>query len=848
MSALDLLGRAAVTAPEGPLLIVSTETGYGGAERSIEILLRHLPPGMAAGILAESPLHVAQLHALQRPGLEVAVVSTTDDEGLRHAVRQFIRLHQRLRPRAILVNTRPAARIVAAAARWLPGVTTRSFLYVHDLLWPDLGETLGQLPGTTVLVPDASVLRRRGYLEPHVVPRGPVRALIMPNPVELPAMPPAPPAADAPFLHLATVNRWKGHRHLISAVGKLCARGQGVRVRSFGYRPEAALLPALQDEIGRLGVGRHITLEDYTPDPAPLLRNCLGVVITSVSHSGGPETFGRTIIEAWAHARPVVAFAAGAPAGIIRHLHDGILVPEGDEAALADALHQLRSDEALRERLARNGHARAREEYAAGVVVPRLLGVLSSRTAAPEEGLRPGGSDGVGPRVLLDVTETLTHGWLTPHGMLRVEAEVIAALRATPGIQLDYVRYDRGQARFVTLPESGTAWLANRFGWPEPVSLPRPQPAVRHRWRDDLRARIGMLDTLLPAAGRPAARLVWRMLRHLRDALRPSSVCAPMPPARATSPVDALPPGDVLVCAANPWNYASPSEMQAWRAQGRGLVLVLHDLLPYEVPHLTAGREVRGFVADMIGTLAQADRIIAVSEHTARSYRETMGGRLPSDTSITVMAPSVARHLCEAGGGVAPSGLDPSRPFVVFCSTIEVRKNHLLLLNLWEKLRQDLPEQTLPQLVFAGRWGWGADAVRLWVERNWRLAPHLRVMEGLTDQALAWLYRHALFTVFPSHAEGFGMPVAESLACGVPVVTANHPALLEAAERLMPAIDPLDFPAWEREIRRLIMDPAYLEELKMRARSYRGTCEGDLGRAVAAAAAQGRGAICIPAS
>jgi glycosyltransferase involved in cell wall biosynthesis len=285
--------------------------------------------------------------------------------------------------------------------------------------------------------------------------------------------------------------------------------------------------------------------------------------------------------------------------------------------------------------------------------------------------------------------------------------------------------------------------------------------------------------------------------------------------------------------------------MKAWRALGRGLVVVLHDLIPYEVPQLTAGREVRSYVGDMMGVLAQADRIVAVSEYAARSYLEAEDGRLRGDACITVMHPSVAPTLREAEQGIAPPWLDRSRPFVMFCSTIEVRKNHVLLLNLWERLRQDLPEQALPQLVFVGRWGWGSDAVRLWVERNWRLAPHLRVMEGLQDQGLAWLYRNALFTVFPSHAEGFGMPVAESLACGTPVVTGNHPALLEAAERLMPAIDPLDFPAWEQKIRRLIGDPSYLEELRRRARSYRGTRPGDLGRAVAAAAVQGRAAANI---
>jgi glycosyltransferase involved in cell wall biosynthesis len=107
------------------------------------------------------------------------------------------------------------------------------------------------------------------------------------------------------------------------------------------------------------------------------------------------------------------------------------------------------------------------------------------------------------------------------------------------------------------------------------------------------------------------------------------------------------------------------------------------------------------------------------------------------------------------------------------------------------------------------------------------------VLESVSDPELAWLYRHAAFTLFPSLAEGYGMPVAESLAFGTPVVIADHPALHEAAEGLMPAIDPLDFPAWEREIVRLLTDAAYLEELRRRARQYSGPRSGELGQAVA---------------
>jgi len=98
-------------------------------------------------------------------------------------------------------------------------------------------------------------------------------------------------------------------------------------------------------------------------DPSPLLARCRCVVVTSVSHSGGPETFGRTVIEAWAHRKPVVGFAAGGVKYLVESERDGLLVPEGDEEALADALLRLHRDDALCRRLGDAGFAKVQAHY-----------------------------------------------------------------------------------------------------------------------------------------------------------------------------------------------------------------------------------------------------------------------------------------------------------------------------------------------------------------------------------------------------------------------------------------------------------------------------------------------------
>src|SRR3977135_1593860 len=100
------------------------------------------------------------------------------------------------------------------------------------------------------------------------------------------------------------------------------------------------------------------------------------------------------------------------------------------------------------------------------------------------------------------------------------------------------------------------------------------------------------------------------------------------------------------------------------------------------------------------------------------------------------------------------------------------------------------------------------------LERHWRLRSHLRVLDSVSDAELIWLYRNARFSVFPSHAGGFGLGAAESLSFGTPVVISDNPALVEATEGLMPAHDPLDFPSWYDDLRSLITDDARLDELR----------------------------------
>ncbi|SKA25945.1 Glycosyltransferase involved in cell wall bisynthesis [Enhydrobacter aerosaccus] len=127
------------------------------------------------------------------------------------------------------------------------------------------------------------------------------------------------------------------------------------------------------------------------------------------------------------------------------------------------------------------------------------------------------------------------------------------------------------------------------------------------------------------------------------------------------------------------------------------------------------------------------------------------------------------------------------KSYILFVGTIEPRKNLATLLDAMEGLRRDLGAR-VPTLVVVGTYGWRSMrmAKRLWQE------PSTRWLSSVRDSELPALYNQALFTVAPSHMEGWGLPVQESIAHGVPCIASSAGALREAGRGLAVHFEPTD--------------------------------------------------------
>jgi glycosyltransferase involved in cell wall biosynthesis len=368
------------------LFIISAGYGYGGAERQIERMLQPLERDFKLTIFAESPTHIAALERCM--GRSSRLVRLCPSPKRYSFDRQILSLTLRIlfnRPDAILANNYHSAMLLAAAASYLPRMRSRIFLFVHDYVWRKLHVPFKYLPSAHVLLPTPALLEVPNYIAEYLIPRGPHRYSVVPNAVSLSAADRSDASGDGYVLHLATRNPFKGHIHLIRAAALLRDSGRATQIVSVGPAGPDDLEESLRREIADAALTPWFFLGDYVDDPADLIAKCSCLVVTSVSHSGGPEAFGGSIIEAWAYRKPVVVFAAGGPGRMVEHQHDGLLVAEGDEHGLAEALWRLRQEPALARRLGENGYAKVRQSFTVERVGQRLKDIIAGDDATEDE-------------------------------------------------------------------------------------------------------------------------------------------------------------------------------------------------------------------------------------------------------------------------------------------------------------------------------------------------------------------------------------------------------------------------------------------------------------------------------
>lgn len=229
----------------------------------------------------------------------------------------------------------------------------------------------------------------------------------------------------------------------------------------------------------------------------------------------------------------------------------------------------------------------------------------------------------------------------------------------------------------------------------------------------------------------------------------------------------------------------------------------IHDLLPIEAPEYFPRGERERHLARMTTLAAFGSGAIVATSVVEAALRRRLAALGRSDMPILVAPMPVAAVFSRRRP--ADRELAGQRYFVA-CGTIEPRKNHLLLLNVWRELvRRD--GAAAPKLLLVGERGWENENVVDLLERCRGIADHVIEVSGLSTPGLNALLQGAHALLAPSFAEGCGLPVVEALAAGAPVIASDIPSFREIGGDRLVALSPIDGEQWLETIRRFAASP-----------------------------------------
>jgi glycosyltransferase involved in cell wall biosynthesis len=400
------------------------------------------------------------------------------------------------------------------------------------------------------------------------------------------------------------------------------------------------------------------------------------------------------------------------------------------------------------------------------------------------------------PHLWMDVTTSARARGSHATGTLRIERQLAAALAQSFGSQLRFCRYDPLRQGFVetSLPQLSSAA-------PAVHGQARRGPGARDARSESLGKR---LERMVRVRAKDVVRRFHRW-RHKAD---------------TTATFPAATPGDVLLLGGETWGERYDFEVLARIRRERGvrLAAICQDLIPLTHPQFF---ESEGFIERYRNyvrfLLANADLLLVFSNDVEAELRRAAKQLVPLAGRVARI--TLGSDLAPVSGPQPPKTALPLQPggFVLSVSTIQSRKNFDLLYRLWRRFAE--AGRDVPRLVIVGQRGFGSADLLWQIEHDPLVASSLVLLHRASDGELAWLYENCAFTLYPSFVEGWGLPVAESLAYGKLCIASNSSAIPEPGSGLAVHLDPSDFMAWHDAVLRFSSDEQARRELELRIKS-----------------------------
>ncbi len=400
----------------------------------------------------------------------------------------------------------------------------------------------------------------------------------------------------------------------------------------------------------------------------------------------------------------------------------------------------------------------------------------------------------------LHVTSSYT--WKRPAvGVIRVEQELFAALARQHADDLRYCIFMGGE--FFEVPASAMAIKPQDPGATERAGLLKSM--LWAGWLS-LRALWLRLAAISPLAARAFDKA--KALRNRRQQSRDGHQPWPLAQIR---------PGDAFVSVGHDWALDFTTLFtKVTQERGARLISFCHDLIPVIFPEYCLGADQKKMEAYFDLLFARSSLILCNSTCTqldVLKYHATRG--MPEPQTLVV---PLGCDVPDAADN-SETDLAPKENFILYVSTIERRKNHQLLYNVYAELATHPDFQHLPTVLFVGMQGWRVENLMDDIRLNQKVSHKFKILPHVTDAQLGQLYRQALFCVYPSYYEGWGLPVAEALALGKVVIASDAGALPEASGGYALHLGPYDTKAWRDAILRMATDTPWRQDWERRITS-----------------------------
>lgn len=282
-----------------------------------------------------------------------------------------------------------------------------------------------------------------------------------------------------------------------------------------------------------------------------------------------------------------------------------------------------------------------------------------------------------------------------------------------------------------------------------------------------------------------------------------------------------LGPDDVFFDIDGVWNLSVKRNALYPRLKGQGvkIAVFIHDIIPITHPQYCPEETVLCFMSYIGAVLQYADLLIT----SARSTLDAIG-RLEKQLGLSEIpgcASWFGSDYKKTTG--TQTDVDPrakkaasSGRYLLSVGTIEPRKNHKILLDAFDA---GLFDDDL-RLILVGRIGWNVTDLEKRIRQHPQLDKRLFFLEGMNDDTVNYLYQHAFFMAFPTHEEGFGLPMIEAFENRVPVIASNIPVLREVGKDYAVYFSPEDKTELIRAVRFYRDHPEAYGELKRHLEDY----------------------------